>query len=345
VSNKFPKPFFRSARACWYVQLGKQQVKLHPDEHEAFKLYHELMAQRARPVAERPVDEGGLAAAELFDKYLDWCARYRKPRTFAWYQDHLQSFLSSLPDPLIAAAALRPFHVVEWADKHTTWGDCQRRGAVVAVQRPFNWAVKLGYIASNPIAHIEKPRAKRRETFVTPAEWLKIRDRYAEGDPFRDLLEFCWETGCRPQEAKAIEARHVTPDRTMILFPPAEAKGGRRWRRILLEGRAREIIERLLALRRHGRLFLNARGKPWTAACMSNRFQRLKKKLGVKYFAYALRHGFATRMLTSGVDYLTVAELLGHSNGTMLATVYQHLDQESHHLREALRKASGGDAA
>ena len=78
---------------------------------------------------------------------------------------------------------------------------------------------------------------------------------------------------------------------------------------------------------------------------MANRFQRLKKKLGVKYFAYALRHGFATRMLTSGVDHLTVAELLGHSNGTMLATVYQHLDQKGQHLRDALRKAAGGDAA
>ena len=38
---KFPKPFFRSARNCWYVQLGKEQVRLDPDEQAAFKLYHE----------------------------------------------------------------------------------------------------------------------------------------------------------------------------------------------------------------------------------------------------------------------------------------------------------------
>jgi integrase len=344
MAGKFPKPFFRSARKCWYVQLGKQQVKLHADEREALKLYHELMAQRALPVAERPISIDRLTAAELFDKYLDWCAQHRKPRTYDWYKDHLQDFLAALPDPRMTAAALRPFHVVEWADKHTAWGDCQRCGAIIAVQRPYNWAVKLGYIESNPIAYIEKPRARRREAFVTPAEWATIRDSFPVGDPFRDLLEFCWETGCRPQEAKAIEARHVTADRAMILFPPAEAKGGRRWRRILLEGRARDIIDRLLATRREGRLFLNKRGNPWTVYCMSNRFQRLKKKLGVKYFAYALRHGFATRMLTSGVDHLTVSELLGHSNGTMLATVYQHLDKQSSHLREALKNSAAGDA-
>jgi hypothetical protein len=182
MPGKFPKPFFRSARNCWYVQLGKQQVKLHADEREALKLYHELMTQRALPVAERPVDFGGLTAAELFDKYLDWCAQHRKPRTYDWYKDHLQSFLAALPDPRMAAVSLRPFHIVEWADKHMTWCDCQRRGAIVAVQRPYNWAVKLAYIDTNPIAHIEKPLAKRRETFVTPAEWAKIRDRYPEGD-------------------------------------------------------------------------------------------------------------------------------------------------------------------
>ena len=66
-------------------------------------------------------------------------------------------------------------------------------------------------------------------------------------------------------------------------------------------------------------LFVNAWGYPWTASNMACRFQRLKSKLGVKYFAYALRHGFATRMLTCGIDHLTVAELLGHASPTVSA--------------------------
>jgi integrase len=245
----------------------------------------------------------------------------------------------------MAAAALRPFHITEWVDSHPTWGACQRRGAIIAIQRPFNWAAKLGYIDANSIAYVEKPRATRREAFVSTAEWMKIRNHYPEGDPFRDLLEFCWETGCRPQEAKANESRHAASDRTMVLFPPVEAKGGRRWRRILLEGRAAEIITQLLAKRPTGQLFLNARDRPWTAYSTANRFDRLKTKLGIKCFAYGLRYGFATRLLTSGADCLTVAESLGHSNGTMLATVYQHLGQQSGHLRHALKKAAEGDAA
>ena len=245
MASKHPKPFFRTARNCWYVQLGKRQVRLQPDEQESLKLYHRLMADgpgRSAALAPQP----GLAAIELFDKYLDWCQRHRRPRTYGWYKGHIEDFLASLPNPRLAAADVRPFHVVEWVDRHSTWGPSQRRGAIIAIQRPFNWATKLGYIDSNPVAHVEKPRAPRREAFVSPEEWARIRDHYPDGDPFRDLLEFCWETGCRPQEAKAIEARHLSPDRTTILFPPAEAKGGRRWRRILLGGRATEIVARLL---------------------------------------------------------------------------------------------------
>src|SRR5262245_17202625 len=112
--------------------------------------------------------------------------------------------------------------------------------------------------------------------------------------------EFAWETGCRPQEVKATEARQVHLAEKMILFPPGEAKGKRRWRRILLEGRAYEIVARLLGKRPCGSLFVNARGRPWTAYCMANRFRRLKKHLGVKYFAYAFRHGFCQRLLEGG---------------------------------------------
>lgn len=77
---------------------------------------------------------------------------------------------------------------------------------------------------------------------------------------------------------------------------------------------------------------------------MACRFGRLKKHLGTKFSCYDFRHGFAERMLESGADHLTVAELLGHADGKMLATTYQHLSAADSHLRETLRKASGDGA-
>jgi integrase len=55
---------------------------------------------------------------------------------------------------------------------------------------------------------------------------------------------------------------------------------------------------------------------------VNGRSCRLKAKLGIKHFAYALSHGFATRMLQRGVDHLTAAELMGHSDGSTLARFF-----------------------
>jgi hypothetical protein len=57
------------------------------------------------------------------------------------------------------------------------------------------------------------------------------------------------------------------------------------------------------------------------------------------YSLYALRHTWATHALERGVDPLTVAILMGHSDPSMLAKVYQHLSLNPAHLRSQLEKA------
>lgn len=42
---RFPKPWWRSERNAWFVQVGRRQVNLGPDREEAFAKYHELMRQ------------------------------------------------------------------------------------------------------------------------------------------------------------------------------------------------------------------------------------------------------------------------------------------------------------
>jgi integrase/recombinase XerC len=241
----------------------------------------------------------------------------------------------------LPATDIKPFHVVEWADSHgDAWSNAYRRGGIIAIQRPFNWAEELGYISANPIKKIAKPQPQRREQIVTLGEWASIRDRYADGDPFRDILEFGWESGCRPQEAKRIEPRHVDLDQHRIAFPPAEAKGKKRWRIIYLTPKAEAILRRRLKITKKGPVFRNEDGEPWTAQAMSCRFARLKKHLGVKFAAYSIRHGFCQRKLEDGIDHLTVAALLGHADGKMVAAVYSHMNKADAHLREALTKES-----
>lgn len=171
---------------------------------------------------------------------------------------------------------------------------------------------------------------------MAPDDFQAILGRIEEDDPFRDLFLFIWHTGCFPQEARHIEPRHVDLERAVIVIPKDEAKGKRYPRFIHLHGASLEIVRRLMAVRAEGKLFRNRRGEPWTKYVLCNRMYRLSRLAGVKKTAYDMRHGFATRKLVQGHDHLTIAELMGHCDRTMLVKVYAHLDRNDAHLKRAL---------
>ncbi len=275
-----PEPFYRPKKNRWYVEINGKQINLGPNEDSARVRWHQILGGAIpQPNQSAPPSSGPLACV-VIDLFLAWCHKHRSPRTAEWYGNHLQSFLDSLPDAAtIAADQVKPFHVVNWADAHETWGSMHRRGAITAVQRAFSWAEKLGHIAKSPVRGIEKPAPKRREQVLTEEEFRGLLS-YVKEPCFRDVLEFSWETGSRVQEVRIIEARHVRLDRGRIELPPQEAKGKKRWRFIYLTPRSEQIVRRLLVRHPSGLLFRNAVGNAWAAESFNNRFCRLQHRLG-----------------------------------------------------------------
>jgi len=328
---RFPKPWFRTERQAWFVQIDGRQHNLGPDRKLAFERYHRLMAQPKRP---KVAAESVLG---LLDLFLDWCQRHRALRTYEWYQHRAQSFADTIAPDLLASD-LRPHHLQAWIDAHPEWSSGNKRNACRAVQRAMRWAEQQGYIDRSPVAHFEKPPAGRRDRVVLPEEFdrllASVRDR-----AFRDLLLVTWETGARPQEMLHVEARHVDLEQGRWVFPPPEAKNTKHPRIVYLTDDALAITQRLVLQHPEGPLFRNTAGRPWTTDAVNCRFRYLKKKLGTKYCLYVLRHSWATRALKNGVDPLTVAVLMGHSDPSMLAKTYQHLSQDPNYLRQALSRA------
>lgn len=273
---------------------------------------------------------------QLVDKYLAWCKNHRSGRTYEWYTNYLKMFVNWPGIKETPIASLKPYHVVEWVDSNPRWGDNYKRGAIIAIQRCYNWAEEMGYSEASPIKKIKKPMAKRREIFMQAEDYQQILSMIGEKDPFRDLVLFVWASGCRPQEVRHIEPRHVDLENERIVFPAIESKGKRTKRIIYLQGVSLEIVQRLMGENREGKLFLNNRRTPWTKYAICNRFHRISKATGKRMFCYAARHGFGTRKLIQGHDHLTVAALMGHSDGSMLAKIYSHIDQDTVHLKKAL---------
>lgn len=66
---------------------------------------------------------------------------------------------------------------------------------------------------------------------------------------------------------------------------------------------------------------------------------RLACRLAPKLSLYALRHTWATNALQKGVDPLTTAILMGHSDPSMLSKVYQHVALNPAHMLSQAKKA------
>ncbi len=281
--------------------------------------------------------ENTITVAKLLDKYLAWCGNHRAPRSLEWYSGHIKSFRHYFTEANdMPALNLKPYHISEWIDSHPKWGDTYRGGAIIAIKRVYNWAEELGYIDSNPIKKLKKPQAKRRDNHMRPEDYQNILARLDLNDPFRDLLVFVWSTGCRPQEVRQIEIRHINLARESITFPAIESKGKRYPRTIYLHGEALEIITRLMEKNPTGKVFRNNRNGAWTKYAICNRMHRLSKLTGKRMAMYDARHGFATRKLIQGHDHLTIAAIMGHRDGSMLAKVYSHVDKDIDHLKRAL---------
>jgi integrase len=270
---KFPKPFYRTARKAWFVQVAGKQVNLGPDHDTAMRRYHELMG-RPKAVTQPVAADAVLGVLEAF---LDWCSKHKAGRTYDWYRDYLRSFARTIP-PGLTVARLKPFHVQQWLDANPTW-KTGKRGAVIAVQRAFNWAVRMGLIESNPVRSLEKPRAGRRDHVIAADQFRTIIALVKDAE-FRDLLTVCWETGCRPQEVLAVAAVYVDVEGGCWVFPLEESKGKEHRRIVYLTDAALEITRRLMAARPHGPLFVNTNGLPWSSSALNCRFARLRLALG-----------------------------------------------------------------
>lgn len=324
-----PKPWYWRKRKEWFVTINRIRHRLGPDKPAAVQKFHELMTKPDKPVSRDTV-------VGLMDTFLEFAQTHNAKGTYDYYRTYCQSFANTISKKL-TVGQLRPFHVQTWVDSHKEWSDSTKRAAIVSVKRSMRWATQMGYIDASPIAHMGKPEVGKRERMVSEEEYKKILATVPDRE-FKDLVELAWDTGARPQELFAVEARHVDLENARIVFPPKEAKGKRKIRSVYLSDHAVEIVKSLILKYPEGRLLRNTRGIPWTASATNCRFRQLKKKLGVKYNMYMFRHTTTTAALASGLSTEIVRELMGHVDGRMLAKHYSHIGQDSDLMRRSAAK-------
>jgi integrase len=326
---RFPKPFFRTSKKSWYLQLGKRQVSLGADRDKAFEHYRRLLLHET---GQLPSAEPASTVGEIFDLFLEWAATNLE--SYAWYRHFLQKFADAYGS--LRVEELKPFHVTRWLTKKT-WGPTTQNKVIGILKRALSWSEKQGLLDSNPLKHLTKPASKRRERVLTDAERAEILGA-ARGRAFREFLLALQETGARPGEIRRLSREHIDLDNALWVFTKHKtSKRTRKPRVIYLTPAMLDLTRTLLARVPDGPLFRNSRGKPWTRNAIRCRFTNLRRKLPHlrDVVAYSYRHTFTTDGLERGVPIATMAELLGHSSTAMISTYYSHLAEKREYLRSA----------
>lgn len=325
---RHPKPFFRKQTRSWYVTIGGRQIPLGKDRQVAFDQYHELMRDRQDLSGELTT------LYQLSQAFLTWVQDNRAEGTYKMYLHYLKSFIGEVGKRMWPRQ-LKVHHLTKWIggmDISTT----SQNDAIAKVQRMLNWSVERGYLVRNPIAGMKKPKRQRRDVFYTPEQWEQIRKHASP--PFDDFLDFLYSIGCRPKEARELEARYVNED--LVIFPIDQSEGEIEPGVIYLTPPAQAIVERLASEHSEGPIFRNSKGRPWDRNSVKCRLTRKSDKVGFRCIAYGARHSWATQALAvHGIDPITAGHLMGHRDATQVARTYSHISKNSTCLREQARKA------
>jgi len=327
---RHPKPWYRRSADAWYVQVGGKQrllAKGKDSQALAWAAFHRLQAGQDGATETGP----GLTVADVCELFLSHSGAIHRASTYTTNKGRLDRVCGSMGG--VPATSLSLADVERWAASLKVSSET-KRDYLSTLRAALRWAVREGYIPSDPLAKLVLPRRTRRERTLSPDEREAIRARACPA--VRDLLTVLEQTGCRPMVAATIEARHVD---WQAGTATVESKG--RPYTLILTAALLARLRELAVIHPTGPLLRNVRGEPWTRNAIRCQFRRLRASLRLKgVSAYTYRHSYATDALERGVNPAALAVLMGHSDLSMIARHYSHLAERRGALRAAAEAAA-----
>jgi integrase len=335
---RLPKPWKRKSNGKWYVEWCGKQIDLGTDKKAAHTKYNEMLREnQIGPGAPRIAARQELTMHELIDTYAAWIKDNRAESSYEVKKFLFEALKTAEHEvagkmvPVIPAtlpaSAMTPLIVEQFfrtqpkiKSPTTKWDK------ITVLISMFNWGVRMGALAENPIAGMPKPTPRVRQDFV-PEERFNDLFKNIKNKALEDFVTVMLESGARAQEMFDFEAEHYDDKLKAFVLTIEDSKGNKRSRVVYLTPRADAIVQRLIAQYPQGKLFRNTRGNPWTKDSINCQMRRLKTKLGMPGMcATVLRHSYAHWRLTQGQDGLTVSKFMGHVDTRMLSKRYGHLE-------------------
>ncbi len=281
----------------------------------------------------------------------DWLAFLRHERghaqkTLEAYERDLRQFLVFLAAHLGHVPCLADLDRLEPKTFRSFMASRRRTGAVSrslartlsALRQFFRWLEAGGRVENRAIAQIAMPKVPHSVPKpLTVEKAAGVVDAGPAGDLdwtlARDgaVLLLLYGCGLRIAEALGLRTKDaLAGDRDILRIT---GKGGKE-RLVPVLPVVRESIDRYMALCPYtlapeDTFFRGAKGGPLSPRIIQLAMERLRARLGLPATAtpHALRHSFATHLLSAGADLRQIQELLGHAS-LSTTQAYTEVDRE-----------------
>jgi integrase/recombinase XerD len=217
--------------------------------------------------------------------------------------------------------------------------------AIAALRSFYRFLIDSGERNDNPASLLEAPKSKPRLPETLSAQAVDvllalIDDSTPAGLRDRALIELLYSSGLRVSEAVGLNVDdcffneaviRVTGKGNKERLVPFGSAAEDALRRYLTSGRP----SFLKAGRKSDALFLRRGGRRLGRKGIWKNYAALASKGGASSKLHALRHSFATELLSGGADLRSVQEFLGHAD-ISTTQIYTHVAVSS--LEEAHKK-------
>lgn len=290
-------------------------------------------------------------SGDLDRAVADWLSHLRHERaaadkTLEAYSRDVRQFLGFLGSHLGHPPCLADLARLETKTFRSFLASRRRTGAqsrslartLSALRQLFRWLAAeeliknraVLQVASPKVPHsVPKPLTVDRAADVVDAgpgaelDWVMARDTA--------VLLLLYGAGLRIAEALGLKTKDAPTGAREVLR--IKGKGGKE-RLVPMLPVVRAAVERYMALcpyplEADEALFRGAKGGPLSPRIIQLAMERLRANLGLPPTAtpHALRHSFATHLLSAGADLRQIQELLGHAS-LSTTQVYTEVDRE-----------------
>lgn len=203
------------------------------------------------------------------------------------------------------------------------YGFLERKGIIANTVVAAAEAPKLPRAVPKPLAIDEAFEALETVDQLSDEPWIGSRDRA--------LFMLLYGCGLRIGEALGLDRKDVAAGERIVVT----GKGNKQ-RVVPVLAEVRAALDDYLALCPYNGdgntpLFLGLRGKRMKAEIAQKRMREVRQLLGLAETAtpHALRHSFATHLLSGGGDLRTIQELLGHAS---LSTTQRYTEVDAERI-------------